>query len=160
MKKIYVYAKGNEYTGSTGGWSNQNNKFGINDEVTNNGTVVKHSGFIEIKINDTYNRCCAAVGTAKKIDLYNYKQIIYTFIDPTNSNIITKTLDIETINPKSQYIVCGIDRKSDVGNGLWYGTTPTIGNVENSDGHKSNVDNKYNTRDKMYLQSIELVPNK
>ena len=162
LKKIYAYAKGNEYTALTGGWSNANNQWGIHDSVTRNGTVVKHANFMEFKVNSTSSRFAAFVGTANKINLLNYKQIVFTFINPNNNYVITKTLDIETISIKEQYIVCGLDyAPNGQCNGLIWAVSPVIGNLQTDAGDncKFGYDQAYATYGRMYLESVELIPN-
>lgn len=163
LNKIYVYAKGNEYTDLTGGWGNQNNKYGIDNSVTNNGSVIKHEKFLEFKLNNTSSRCCAAVGTANKIDLTEYKQIIFTFFDQINQIPFTKTLDILNATNKNVYIVCGIDRhptEASFGNGLFWGIVSNIANIGQNNGYTLHqIDKSYSMYTSMYLESVELVPN-
>lgn len=160
LKKIYAYAKGNEYTALSGGWSNANNTWGIHGSVTRNGTVIKHANFMEFKVNNSSSRYAAFVGTANKINLLNYKQIIFTFINPNNNYVITKTLDIETISIKEQYIVCGLDyAPNGQCNGLVWAVSPIIGNLQtDASGCKFDQDQAYAKYDKMYLESVELIP--
>ena len=149
LNRHWLYNKGNEFTALTGGWDDTG--YANHSTCIRSGIVTKYSEYIDFKITGS-SRCSIVVGTNNPVDLEPYKEIVFTYINPTTLVDFQKTLDISSIS--TGYIMCGLDYTM---NGLETAVTSTRSYLEIY-SVVSTIDSGYAGYGNMYLKSVELIP--